>query len=82
MSDPCRRSVLVVWLLLLLLLLLRFSCCCHGAREMQVFKKKPSAERRNSGYFTGFLPKATPVPPSAPSKHHNSIGLDRTTTAP
>ncbi|CAL9149977.1 unnamed protein product [Musa hybrid cultivar] len=80
MSDLCRRSVLVVCLLLLLLLL--FSCCCHGAREMQVFKKKPSAGRRNSGYFTGFMPKATPIPPSAPSKHHNSIGLDRTTAAP
>ncbi|KAG0496404.1 hypothetical protein HPP92_001095 [Vanilla planifolia] len=29
--------------------------------------------------FTGFLPKAVPIPPSGPSRSHNSIGLHRRT---
>ncbi|KAJ0973336.1 hypothetical protein J5N97_021295 [Dioscorea zingiberensis] len=30
---------------------------------------------RNPGYFFGFLPKAMPIPPSGPSKQHNSIDV-------
>ncbi|EHA8590241.1 Protein IDA-LIKE 2 [Cocos nucifera] len=66
-----RGSTLLVWLLLLLLL----ASCCQGSRSMQVFKKRPM-ESRNSGYYFGFLPRGVPIPPSGPSKQHNSIGFE------
>ncbi|KAJ0976526.1 hypothetical protein J5N97_012000 [Dioscorea zingiberensis] len=61
---------------LVFLAVLVMATCCHGSRKsIQGFQVKPDA-MRNPGYFLGFLPKAMPIPPSAPSKQHNSFGLD------
>lgn len=73
-----RRSVVLVWLCFLLISVMSISS--HGARDMQVFKEKPPCGRRNFGYFMGYLPKAMPIPPSAPSKQHNAIGLEKNAT--
>ncbi|WOL11880.1 hypothetical protein Cni_G20644 [Canna indica] len=74
-EEMPRRRLIAVLLLLLLLLLV--SCCRAAARETQVFKAKAPLGRRGAGFFMGFLPKAVPIPPSAPSKQHNSVGTER-----
>ncbi|KAM0939751.1 putative protein IDA [Dioscorea sansibarensis] len=67
------KFIKVSWIVVLVLVMAK---CCHGSRNsMQGFHLKPEA-MRNPGYFFGFLPKAMPIPPSAPSKQHNSFGLD------
>ncbi|XP_031473019.1 protein IDA-LIKE 2 [Nymphaea colorata] len=58
---------------ILLVLLLGFLVCCHGSRPMQSFSAKPKSGR--VGSFLGYLPKATPIPPSGPSRQHNGVGL-------
>lgn len=67
-----RWSSLLVLLLLLLLLLMVPRC--KASRGMQTFKARP-LERGASNHFLGFLPRG-PIPPSGPSRQHNSIGLD------
>jgi len=61
-----------VLLLLLLLLLAVAPSCCQATRGMQPFKGKPLG-RGTANHFLGFLPRG-PVPPSGPSRQHNSIG--------
>ncbi|KAI0494480.1 hypothetical protein KFK09_024618 [Dendrobium nobile] len=61
---------------LLLLLLLAASSLCSGARKVQDFNNlQPGSSQRNPSLFFGFLPRAMPIPPSGPSKQHNSVGL-------
>ncbi|PKU70305.1 Protein IDA-LIKE 2 [Dendrobium catenatum] len=63
-------------LLGLLLLLLAASSLCSGARKVQDFNNlQPGSSQRNPSLFFGFLPRAMPIPPSGPSKQHNSVGL-------
>ncbi|CAA6660512.1 unnamed protein product [Spirodela intermedia] len=61
-------SVLVLFFFLL-------ASCCHGSRNIQAFHVATTPTSNNSGHFLGFLPRSTPIPPSAPSKQHNDIGL-------
>ncbi|KAJ1279429.1 hypothetical protein BS78_04G155900 [Paspalum vaginatum] len=67
-----RRRRLVLFVIVFLLLLQVPSCCEAAARGMQPFKGRP-LERGGANHFLGFLPRAT-VPPSGPSRQHNSIG--------
>ncbi|KAF8715548.1 hypothetical protein HU200_027207 [Digitaria exilis] len=70
-----RRLVLqlLCWSLLVLLLVL-LPPSCQASRELQPFKGRPlEAGAPNS--FLGFLPRR-PVPPSGPSRQHNSVGLE------
>jgi hypothetical protein len=60
--------------LLFLLLLLVVPSCCQASRGMQPFKGKP-LDRGTANHFLGFLPRG-PVPPSGPSRQHNSIGAE------
>nr|DAD22598.1 TPA_asm: hypothetical protein HUJ06_024061 [Nelumbo nucifera] len=64
-----RHLVLLLWLFVAFIFFVRQ---CQGSRNTQVFQKPKS---QIQGYFFGFLPKATPIPPSGPSKKHNDIGL-------
>ncbi|CAD5178591.1 unnamed protein product [Musa acuminata subsp. malaccensis] len=73
MSELKRDSVVAARLLLILLLLVS---CCHGSRDIEVYKERYGG-MRNPGYFMGFLPRGVPIPPSGPSRQHNSIGLQR-----
>ncbi|KAH1059342.1 hypothetical protein AAZX31_02G079200 [Glycine max] len=61
-------------LLMLLFLLIHFVGTSYGSRHTQVFKMKPKFQGSHQN-FSGFLPKAMPLPPSGPSKQHNSIQL-------
>ncbi|KAF8686607.1 hypothetical protein HU200_043433 [Digitaria exilis] len=63
------RPVLLLFLLLLLLLV---PSCCQATRGMQPFKGKP-LDPGTANHFLGFLPRGL-VPPSGPSRQHNSIG--------
>ncbi|PKA61539.1 Protein IDA-like 2 [Apostasia shenzhenica] len=60
-------------LLLLLLLLLLLPLLTAGVRNVQVLNSRRPA---NPQIFNGFLPRAMPIPPSGPSKQHNSVGLE------
>ncbi|KAG0533308.1 hypothetical protein BDA96_04G182200 [Sorghum bicolor] len=66
-QPPWRRLVLVFLVLLLLV-----PSCCQATRGMQPFRGKP-LEAGSANHFLGFLPRG-PVPPSGPSRQHNSIG--------
>ncbi|KAL5173618.1 hypothetical protein HKD37_16G046134 [Glycine soja] len=46
----------------------------YGSRHTQVFNIQPKSQGLHQNFF-GFLPKAMPLPPSGPSKQHNSIQL-------
>ncbi|KAK8966810.1 Protein IDA [Platanthera guangdongensis] len=49
---------------------------CHSMRNVRDFSSRRQPELpRNPSLFFGFLPKAMPIPPSGPSKQHNSVGL-------
>ncbi|OEL31829.1 hypothetical protein BAE44_0007152 [Dichanthelium oligosanthes] len=74
-SSRTRRPLAALpWrlVLVLLLLLLLVPSCCQATRGMQPFKGKP-LDRGTANHFLGFLPRG-PVPPSGPSRQHNSIG--------
>ncbi|KAG2663124.1 hypothetical protein I3843_16G014700 [Carya illinoinensis] len=71
-----------VLLLCLLLMLTVVVSQTHGARHSQVFKVKPRSQNSTHHDFLGFLPKAWPIPPSGPSKKHNSIGLQSSRGSP
>ncbi|KAJ4814090.1 Protein IDA-LIKE 2 [Rhynchospora pubera] len=72
MGHVSRSTATVCWILLIVVLLMS---SCNGARSMQPFEGKPL--KQSSGYFFGFLPRAMPIPPSGPSRQHNSIGFDQ-----
>lgn len=76
MGEPCKGSAMVT----LLLLLAMAACCCSSASRLMhgPVDQYSMAVRRTakpSAAFSGFFPKAMPIPPSGPSKKHNSIGL-------
>ncbi|KAL2324610.1 hypothetical protein Fmac_023668 [Flemingia macrophylla] len=74
-----RRYIKV--LLLLMLMLIYFVGHSYGSRHTQVFKVHPKDKALPPNIF-GFLPKAVPIPPSGPSRKHNSIGLQSSMGAP
>ncbi|KAL5214892.1 hypothetical protein ABZP36_004044 [Zizania latifolia] len=62
------------WPLLVLVVLHMVASSCQASRGgMQTFKGRP-LERGASNHFLGFLPRGT-MPPSGPSRQHNSVGL-------
>ncbi|KAL5715017.1 hypothetical protein ACHQM5_016906 [Ranunculus cassubicifolius] len=64
----------ILSILLILVFILGGSRSCHAASNVVEIKPKPP--RHSNGFFYGYLPKAMPIPPSGPSKQHNSIGLE------
>ncbi|PNT61055.1 protein IDA-LIKE 2 [Brachypodium distachyon] len=66
-----RKPVLLLSLLALLLLVLP---SCEATRGMQPFRGRP-VERGGANHFLGFLPRGQ-MPPSGPSRQHNSVGLE------
>ncbi|KAK8552333.1 hypothetical protein V6N13_120742 [Hibiscus sabdariffa] len=75
-----KLGVLVLWLLIFLL-----AAAVHGSpsRYSHMFHMNPKSSHRNSPRsFFGALPKAIPIPPSAPSRSHNDVGLQSSTTFP
>ncbi|KAE8666577.1 Protein IDA-LIKE 3 [Hibiscus syriacus] len=68
---------------LVLMFLLRESA--HDGSSSRVFNMNPESSHRDSQRprsFFGALPKTIPIPPSAPSRNHNEIGLQSSTTFP
>lgn len=67
---PCRTMVL----LCLVLFLAAGSSCAAAARTGATMEMK---NRKSLGikyvHIFGYLPKGVPIPPSAPSKRHNSL---------
>ncbi|KAL3735514.1 hypothetical protein ACJRO7_024611 [Eucalyptus globulus] len=58
-------------------------CEAHGSRTIQDYKlktKHPKQKSFSPHRFTGCLPKGTQVPPSGPSKEHNSLGPQKLAT--
>ncbi|KAJ1388452.1 hypothetical protein SESBI_39108 [Sesbania bispinosa] len=62
-------------LLVMVFLLIHFVGHSYGSRHTQVFKVQPKTQALPPNFF-GFLPKAMPIPPSGPSRKHNSIGME------
>ncbi|CAM8902121.1 unnamed protein product [Rhodiola kirilowii] len=77
-------------LLLHLLLMCCIACCfwpCDGSSRVHVYQvgfKQPLRPAHNYHHrqqhpttagFMGFLPRGIPIPNSAPSRKHNSIGV-------
>ncbi|KAF6154891.1 hypothetical protein GIB67_018328 [Kingdonia uniflora] len=52
-----------------------FDKCSRTLPPSQVLETTRPPRYQNPGLYFGFLPKAMPIPPSGPSKQHNSIGL-------
>ncbi|KAJ6730603.1 PROTEIN IDA-LIKE 5 [Salix viminalis] len=70
-------------LVLCLLLLAPFVSTTYGSRKTKSFKMiEPNSQNSSRSTFTGFFPKGMPIPPSAPSKKHNDIGLQSTEPLP
>ncbi|TXG53328.1 hypothetical protein EZV62_022497 [Acer yangbiense] len=70
--------VVVVWLVVMFVV----GHCEGGSRVFRVVKPSKSDHQKSSSSPTtvvGLLPKAMPIPPSAPSKDHNDIGLHSST---
>lgn len=67
------RRHLHAWLILLLLMAHSVGTS-NGSRHTQVFNMQPKSQGLSQNFF-GFLPKAMPLPPSGPSRQHNSIQL-------
>ncbi|CAL9194807.1 unnamed protein product [Musa hybrid cultivar] len=63
----------------LVILILFLVSCCDGSRTMHAWYQNPAGKKTSGGFFE-FLPRAMPIPPSGPSKRHNSIGLHGQTT--
>ncbi|URE43809.1 hypothetical protein MUK42_32811 [Musa troglodytarum] len=76
MGHLTRDSILAAWLLLLLLLVVS---CCHGPRDTQAFRGRALGRKSAPGFvIVGSSAKGMrPIPPSGPSKQHNSMGLQR-----
>ncbi|XWS21762.1 hypothetical protein CRYUN_Cryun30bG0082000 [Craigia yunnanensis] len=73
--DSRKRLVLVLWQLLLLFILLFGQAHGSSSKYSHMFKVNPKYHQNSPRSFFGALPKAMPIPPSAPSKKHNDIGL-------
>ncbi|KAF8026476.1 hypothetical protein BT93_F3069 [Corymbia citriodora subsp. variegata] len=66
-----------------LLILTLVVCEAQASRNIQDVRlktKHPKQKSFSPHRFTGFLPRGTPVPPSGPSKEHNSLGPQKLTT--
>ncbi|URE18053.1 hypothetical protein MUK42_35491 [Musa troglodytarum] len=63
----------------LVILILFLVSCCDGSRTMHAWYQNPAGKKKSGGFFE-FMPRAMPIPPSGPSKRHNSIGLHGQTT--
>ncbi|KAH7685522.1 hypothetical protein IHE45_04G044700 [Dioscorea alata] len=63
----------------LLMVLFHLFLFCNGSREhigvIPTMKLPPSSHKDTSGFHFVTLPRAVPIPPSGPSRRHNSIGL-------
>ncbi|KAL1533485.1 hypothetical protein AAHA92_33364 [Salvia divinorum] len=68
-----KRKHRVIPIIILVLCILFCIDDANGARHTQFLKVRRSSPEST---FYGFLPKGVPIPPSAPSKRHNSIGLE------
>ncbi|KAF7812953.1 Protein IDA-LIKE 2 [Senna tora] len=70
-----RRDVYAFLIMLLFLVLCLVGQSYGSSRHNthQVLKVKPKSDNHHHNFF-GFLPKGTPIPPSGPSRKHNSIG--------
>ncbi|RDX65594.1 hypothetical protein CR513_55738, partial [Mucuna pruriens] len=71
-GEMGRRHLHVLLMLLFLLIYLVGASYC--SRHSQVFNIQPKSKGLPQNFF-GFLPKAMPLPPSGPSRQHNSIQL-------
>ncbi|GMI90811.1 hypothetical protein HRI_002750400 [Hibiscus trionum] len=68
--------VLVLWLFIFLLSEAAVQGSTSASRYSHMFHMNPKSSHRNSPRsFFGALPKTIPIPPSAPSRNHNDIGL-------
>ncbi|XVF64377.1 hypothetical protein PTKIN_Ptkin09bG0164500 [Pterospermum kingtungense] len=78
-----KRLILVLWVFGVLLFIILFGEA-HGpsSRYSHMLKVKPKFHQNSPRSFFGALPKAMPIPPSAPSKKHNDIGLQNSRTFP
>ncbi|KAK9110441.1 hypothetical protein Sjap_018501 [Stephania japonica] len=80
-SSICRSDgvvLVLLWLALFLILFINLSSVQASSRNTQVFHNignKRSHNGDDAFNFRGSLPKGVLVPPSAPSKKHNDIGL-------
>ncbi|GMI77092.1 hypothetical protein HRI_001378500 [Hibiscus trionum] len=81
-----RKLVLLLpCLLLLLLSLFSFAEARGSSRFSHTLNIRPKSTHEKEklpNSFVGALPKSMPIPPSAPSKKHNDIGLQSSTTFP
>ncbi|VVA94524.1 unnamed protein product [Arabis nemorensis] len=70
---PCRT---LVWLCLVLFLMASSSRAAaariEATKEMKMMKNRKSLGFEYVHIF-GYLPKGVPIPPSGPSKRHNSL---------
>ncbi|KAG2370543.1 uncharacterized protein HKW66_Vig0177110 [Vigna angularis] len=76
---PCKTLSLLLLLLFLYLLLLGSSDAIRAGQTMKLNQRHHTNQQGDLPYHTmvfNFFPKG-PVPPSAPSKRHNSV-LDST----
>ncbi|XVF39111.1 hypothetical protein PTKIN_Ptkin01aG0009100 [Pterospermum kingtungense] len=73
---------LVLWLLLLVFLVLLGEAQGSSSRYSHRFKVHPKSHHNSPRSIVGALPKGMPIPPSAPSKKHNGIGLQGSRTFP
>ncbi|XXG78162.1 hypothetical protein AAC387_Pa08g2161 [Persea americana] len=65
----CTRLAIPLFLFLLL------AAQCHGSSSTKKQVLSTKTRSGNFGSFLGFFPRARPIPPSGPSKKHNTIGL-------
>ncbi|KAJ0615256.1 putative protein IDA [Helianthus annuus] len=72
-----------IWVMFLLLIssgVTNTKGSSRGVANTQFFKTmRPQTSHKyvyDGATLNGFLPKALPIPPSGPSHHHNSIGLN------
>ncbi|PKU77074.1 Protein IDA-LIKE 2 [Dendrobium catenatum] len=60
---------------LVFLLLLASSLHSQALKNVKDMKNQEPEASRNLHLYFGFLERAMPIPPSGPSKQHNSVGL-------
>ncbi|CAN8236111.1 unnamed protein product [Cochlearia groenlandica] len=67
--TPCRRTMFL--LCLVLFLAESGSCVARIGATVEMKNRKSLGFRYN--HIFGYLPKGVPIPPSGPSKRHNSL---------
>ncbi|CAL0316032.1 unnamed protein product [Lupinus luteus] len=72
MGRSRTKSHVYVLLVMLVLMIYLFGHS-YGSRHTPLSKAHPKSQTPN--HFLGFLPKATPIPASGPSRKHNDIGF-------